>query len=345
MKVALDAAAGDLGLAPNIEGAIHAVHAHGVELLLVGPAAQISAALSARGIGESDRRFEVVDAPELVDMSEDPAAACRAKPRASIMVCAELVASGRAAGMVSCGHSGATMVAALWHLKRLPGVLRPAITVTLPTVNGFTVLLDAGANTECKPHHLAQFAAMGSLYATHVLGVARPKVGILSNGEEECKGNDLVREAIPLLKKGPFDFYGPVEGRDIPAGTVDVVTCDGFVGNVAVKLAEGMASAIFSSIKSEVNKRPAAKAGALLMRGAFGALKKRMSYEEYGGAPLLGVDGTVLIAHGKSSAKAVANALRTAKALIGGGVNEKIRRSVEEMRLQVDAAESSRLTS
>lgn len=324
MKLALDAAAGDLGLEPNIEGAIQAAVAYGVELILVGPAARITQQLSARGIGEKDPRFEVVDAPDLIAMDEEPAAACRAKPRASIMVCAELVASGKAQGLVSVGHSGATMVAALWHLKRLRGVQRPAIAVPLPTTTGFTVLLDAGANTECKPWHLVQFAAMGRLYSKHVLGVAEPTVGILSNGEEECKGNDLVRETVPLLKQAKVNFTGPVEGRDLVAGLADVVVCDGFTGNVVVKLIEGTASSILATLKAEVSKRPLAKLGALLMRGAFGALKKRLSYDEYGGAPLLGVGGTAIIAHGKSNAKAVANALRVAKQMAASGLAERI---------------------
>lgn len=324
MKLALDAAAGDLGLEPNIEGAIQAVVEHGVELILVGPAQRIAQQLSTRGIGERDPRFEIVDASEIIAMSEDPAAACRAKPRASIMVCAELVASGKAQGMVSVGHSGATMVAALFHLKRLPGVQRPAIAVPLPTTNGFTVLLDAGANAECKPSHLVQFAAMGRLYAKHVLGVGEPTVGILSNGEEDCKGNDLVRETVPLLKAAKVNFVGPVEGRDVTAGTTDVVVCDGYTGNVVVKLMEGTAASILATLKAEVAKRPLAKLGALLMRGAFGALKKRLSYDEYGGAPLLGVGGTAIIAHGKSNAKAVANALRVAKQMAASGLNERI---------------------
>lgn len=324
MKLALDAAAGDLGLEPNIEGAIQAAVEHGVELVLVGPAPRIAQQLSLRGIGEHDPRFEIADAPEIIGMDEEPASACRAKPRASVMACAELVASGKAQGMVSVGHSGATMVAALWHLKRLRGVQRPAIAVPLPTTTGFTVLLDAGANTECKPWHLVQFAAMGSLYAKHVLGVAEPTVGILSNGEEECKGNALVRETVPLLKSAKVNFTGPVEGSDLAAGLADVVVCDGFTGNVAVKLMEGTASSILASLKAEVAKRPLAKLGALLMRGAFGALKKRLSYDEYGGAPLLGVGGTVIIAHGRSNAKAVANALRVAKQMAVSGLTDRI---------------------
>ncbi|MFA6317840.1 MAG: phosphate--acyl-ACP acyltransferase, partial [Elusimicrobiota bacterium] len=201
MKVALDAAAGDLGLAPNVEGAVAAASQGGqgaLGVILVGPAHELESALRARGVEPGDPRFEIVDCRETVAMAEEPSAACRSKPHASILVCAELVASGRAAAMVSAGNSGATMVASLWHLKRIPDVLRPAIAVPLPTARGTCVLIDGGANTECKPWHLVQFGMMGSVYARHVLRIAEPSVGILSIGEEDSKGNDLVREALPL---------------------------------------------------------------------------------------------------------------------------------------------------
>lgn len=337
MKLVLDAAAGDFGLSPNIEGAIQAANEWGVHLLLVGPAAEVQSQLSSRGVASGDQRFEIIDAPDVIGMEEDPAAACRAKPRSSIMVAAELVASGRAEGLVSVGNSGATMVAALWHLKRLPGVLRPAIAVAIPTERGMTLLLDAGANTECKPWHLLQFAVMGTIFAQRIMGIEKPKVGVLSVGEEDSKGNELVREAIPLLRAAPILFHGPVEGRDLPEGTVDVVVCDGFTGNIAVKIMEGTASSIFSFLKTEILGGFLNKLGGLLLRGAFAKLRKRMSYDEYGGAPLLGVGGTVIIAHGKSNAKAVASAIRTAKQLLEAGVNEKIKASIEEMKVNLES--------
>ncbi|MDE2290856.1 MAG: phosphate--acyl-ACP acyltransferase, partial [Elusimicrobia bacterium] len=218
MKIALDAVGGDHGPTPLIDGAVQAANAFGVELVLVGPAQVLRAELSKRGVGENDGRFEIVDAPDLIAMDEEPAAACRAKPRASVMVCAELVKQGRAAGFVSAGHSGATMVAALWHLKRVPGVLRPAIAVPIPTPKGVTLLLDGGANVDCKPWHLVQFATMGSLLSSRLYGVADPAVGVLTIGEEEGKGNDLVKEAVPHLKAAEdLRFVGSVEGRDVPA--------------------------------------------------------------------------------------------------------------------------------
>jgi glycerol-3-phosphate acyltransferase PlsX len=230
------------------------------------------------------------------------------------------------------------MVAALWHLKRLPGVLRPAIASPIPTAKGVAVLLDAGANTECKPWLLLQFATMGALYAKHIFKIAKPSVGILSNGEEESKGNELVREAVPLLKYSGLNFRGPIEGRDIPAGTVDVIVCDGFVGNVVLKLYEGVASTLLAGLKAEIEKSPVSRLGGLLIRGAGRALKKRMSYDEYGGAPLLGVGGIAIIAHGKSNAKAIFNAHRVASELVKTGATDQIRASLEEMKANLELA-------
>lgn len=340
MKIALDAAAGDLGLSPNVEGAVQAANAHGIEVSLIGPGADIRAQLSARGISATDPRFEIIEAREVVPMAADAAAVCRAKPNCSIMVGAELVSNGRAAALVSAGNSSAALVAALWHLKRLPGVLRPAIAVSLPTARGTGVLLDAGANAECKPWHLLQFAMMGSIYARHILEIADPLIGVLSGGEEDSKGNELVREAIPLLKCSGLRYHGPVEGRDLPAGTVDVVVCDGFTGNVAAKAVEGTAAALFAAIRGAVQKNWPSKIGGALLRGALADIRRKWSYEERGGAPLLGINGIVVIAPGRSGAKAIANALRVAKGLAEARVNEKIRKSLDEMKLNLEAANS-----
>ena len=313
MKIALDAVGGDQRLPPNIDGAVQAANAFGVELVLVGPEEAIRAELSSRGIGPGDARFEVVDAPDAVGMDEEPAAACRAKPRSSIMVCAELVAAGRAAGMVSAGHSGATVAAVtLWHLKRIPGILRPAIAVPIPTPNGVTVLLDAGANVDCKPWHLVQFAVMGSLLARHLYGVEKPTVGLLTIGEEEGKGNDLTKEAFVQLKAAGIDFAGAVEGRDVPAGKTDVVVCDGFVGNVLVKAMEGTAAAVVNLLKAELTGSWRYKIPALALRGPLSRMKKKLSPDEYGGAPLVGVNGVVVVCHGSSNARAISSAVRSA---------------------------------
>lgn len=313
MKIALDAVGGDHGMTPNIDGAVQAANAFGVELVLVGPAERIRAELSSRGIGAGDPRFEVVDAPDLVAMDEEPVSACRAKPRSSIMVCGELVAAGRAAGLVSAGHSGATLAAVtLWHLKRIPGVLRPAIAVPVPTARGVSILLDAGANVDCKPWHLVQFAVMGTLLARHAYGIEKPTVGLLTIGEEENKGNELVKEAFVQLKASGLDFAGAVEGRDIPAGKTDVVVCDGFVGNVVVKTMEGTAAAVVNLLKAELTGSWRYKLPSLTLRGPFSRMKKKMNPDEYGGAPLVGVNGVVIICHGSSNARAIAHAVRAA---------------------------------
>lgn len=320
MKIALDAAGGDHGLAPNIDGAVQAANAWGVALILVGPADKIRAELSARGVAQDDARFELVDAPDIVAMDEDPAAACRAKPRASVMVAAELVAQKRAAGVVSAGHSGATMIAALWHLKRIPGVLRPAIAVPVPTAKGVTILLDGGANVDCKPWHLVQFALMGSLLYRHLYGKQDPTVGLLTIGEEEGKGNDLVKETFPLLKSSGLEFRGSVEGRDVPMGKTDVVVCDGFVGNVLVKTMEGTATALMGILKVEILSKWHHRLAGVLLKGPFTRLRRKMTYDEYGGAPLVGVNGVVVVCHGGSNARAIAHAIKSAAKSAEAGI-------------------------
>ncbi len=334
MKIALDAVGGDFGLAPNIDGAVQAANAFGVEPVLVGPAGKIAAELSARGVA-GDKRFEIVDAPDLITMDEEPAAACRAKPKSSIMVCAELVAAGRAAAMVSAGHSGATMAAVtLWHLKRIPGILRPAIAAPIPTSRGVTILLDAGANVDCKPWHLVQFAMMGSILSRHLYGVPEPTVGLLTIGEEEGKGNDLVKEAFPRLKAAGLNFAGAVEGRDVPAGKTDVVVCDAFVGNVLIKTMEGTAGAIVGLLKSEIMSTWRYRLAGMVLKGALSRVKRRMSYDEYGGAPLVGVNGVVVIGHGSSNARAIAHALKAAKTLADSGMVAALRDAAQKAALE-----------
>jgi glycerol-3-phosphate acyltransferase PlsX len=331
LKIALDAVGGDFGLAPNIDGAVHAANAFGVEPILVGPAEKIAAELSARGVA-GDRRFEIVEAPDLVEMHEEPTAACRAKPRSSIMVCGDLVAGGKAAGLVSAGHSGATMASTtLWNLKRIPGILRPAIAAPIPTSRGVTVLLDAGANVDCNPWHLVQFAAMGSILAKHLYGLENPTVGLLTIGEEEGKGNELVKETFPLLKDSGLNFVGSVEGRDIPAGKTDVVVCDAFVGNVVIKTMEGTAAAIVGLLKSEILSSWRYKLAGMVLKGPLTRLKRRMSYDEYGGAPLLGVNGIVVICHGASNSRAIAHALKAAKILAESGLITALRESAAKI--------------
>lgn len=338
MKIALDAVGGDFGLAPNIDGAVHAANAFGVEPILVGPAEKIRAELSARGVA-GDARFEIVEAPDVVEMHEEPAGACRAKPRSSIMVCGALVAEGKAKAMFSAGHSGATMASVtLWNLKRIPGVLRPAIAVSVPTSKGVSVLLDCGANVDCKPWHLVQFATMGSLLASHLYGIKNPTVGLLTIGEEPGKGNELVKETFPHLRASGLNFVGSVEGRDVPAGKTDVVVCDAFVGNVLLKAMEGTAHEIVSLLKAEIMSAWSYKLAGMVLKEPLMRLKRRMSPDEYGGAPLVGVNGVVVIGHGASNARAIAHGLNTARKLAESGMVTALR----EAMAREAAAEAAR---
>ncbi len=322
IRIAVDAMGGDHGPGPNLEGAVEASRRLGHEILLVGFPDVLERELSR--LRASDLPIRIVPSDSVVTMEDSPAAGCRQKPNSSIMVAARLVADKQADALVSAGNSGATMAASLWHLRRLPHVSRPAITTFLPTLTGFCALTDAGANVDCKPKHLLQFALMGRQVMKAVFGRHTPKVGILSIGEEPSKGNELTLASAELMKKHVPNFIGNVEGRDIPKGMVDVVVCDGFVGNVALKLAEGLAESLVAIIRRETKIRPIAMLGGLLMKGAFKAVKKTTDYAEYGGAPLLGVNGVCIICHGKSNKKAIYNAIRVAGQFVQSNVNQLI---------------------
>jgi len=329
VRIALDAMGGDLGLAVNVEGALQAKRELGVEVTLVGDQSLLEEELdrhNARG------ELAIVHAPTVVGMHEKPAEACRAKKDSTIMLCAQMVAEGRADAYVSAGNSGAAMTAALWHLRRIPGVSRPAIATLFPTLTGSTVILDVGANVDCKPKHLAQFALMGSIFARSAFNVDQPRVGLLTIGEEEGKGNLLTQETHEMLKKNPLiNYIGHVEGRDIPAGEVHVFVCDGFVGNVVLKFGEGLAAAVIHLIKTEIKKHPLAIFGRYLLKGAFREMRKRTDPSEHGGAPLLGVNGVAIIAHGGSNAKAIKNALRAAAFFHEKGVNRQIHDQIHQL--------------
>lgn len=309
MKIALDAMGGDHGSHVNIHGALSAAKAYGHTIVLVGRQEEIEPQLA--GI-DTKGLIEIVHSADVIGMEEKPAEACRQKKDSSIMVAAKLVAEGKADAMVSAGNSGATMGAALLHIGRLPGASRPAIATPIPTVSGTCVMLDMGANVDCKPRHLLEFAVMGEIYAREIFGLPEPRVGLISIGEEATKGNELTLAAYELLKVAPFRFIGNVEGKDIPKGKVDVAVCDGFVGNVILKFGEGLAESLLKLIKTEIRKRPEAMVGALLLKRVFKTIKHRTDYEEYGGAPLLGVNGVAIICHGSSTAKAIQNAIRVA---------------------------------
>ncbi len=329
MKIAVDAMGGDFAPQNIVEGAHLAAREYGIAVVLVGDQEMVRKEL-ARHPGSDSLPLTVVHASEAVGMDESPLTPIRKKKDSSIKVAYDLVKKGEAGALFSAGNSGAVLATAVFVLEKLKGVDRPAIGTIFPTLKGWTLLLDAGANVDCKSFHLVQFAIMGEAYAKYVLKIKKPEVGLLSNGEEESKGNELIRETNALLRKSSIGYVGPVEGRDIFNGRVDVVVCDGFVGNAALKICEGLAEAIGSMIKEEVKGSFMAKLAYLLARGAVNDIKKKLDYSEYGGAPLLGVDGVVIIGHGRSSAKAVKNAIRLAHEYAQIGLPKLLVQSLEE---------------
>lgn len=314
VSVAFDAMGGDFGIDTTLAAARMATADGTLRCLFVGDRAQIEAAFARHGVSEKEReRIEVVHAAETVGMDEHPGEALKQKRNSSLAVGFQLVRSGRANGFVSAGNSGAVMAFALAGLGRIKGINRPAIACCFPTPVGHSVLIDAGANTVCKPINLYQFAVMGALYAELILGVTRPKVGVISNGSERSKGNALTQEADGLLRKSAIDYVGYVEGRDIMAGQIRVCVCDGFVGNVILKSCEGFGSTLVTMLKSTLAKRWSWKLGLWLARGGFRELFRSFDPNQYGGAPLLGVDGVTIIAHGASTPTALKNALFVAR--------------------------------
>jgi glycerol-3-phosphate acyltransferase PlsX len=313
---------GDHAPAHIVDGALAAARHFELQLLLVGRRDAIAREVARhRDAGGLD--VEIVDAPDTIGMAEPPAAALRRKPGASIRVAVDAVAQGRAGALFSAGSTGATLMAACSGLGLLAGVDRPALATAIPTRRRPAVLLDAGANVECRPQHLLQFAAMGTVYAQVALGIARPRVGLLSIGEEETKGNELIRETHRLLKGLPH-FIGNVEGRDVYSGEADVIVCDGFTGNVALKVSEGLVDVIKHMLKESLESTMTRKIGYVLTKAGFADFRKRVDYSEYGGAPLLGVKGVCIICHGRSNANAVKNAIRVASEYAGGQVNRRI---------------------
>lgn len=282
---------------------------HDLEIVLVGRKEDIERELS-RAPEYPPKSISIVDAREVVEMGESPAQACKQKRDSSIVRCSDLVKTRQVAACVSAGNSGATMAAALMTCGRIDGVYRPAIVTMVPSVNGVSVLVDAGANVDCKAKHLLQFALMGDVFARTVLNFKNPRVGLLSIGEEETKGNELVFQSQALLKKAPVNYIGNVEGRDIVNGNCDVTVCDGFVGNVTLKAIEGVGELVYKLLRKEMSSNLFTLVGGLLAAPAFRRFKRSIDYKEYGGAPLLGIDGLSIISHGKSDSVAVKNAIR-----------------------------------
>jgi glycerol-3-phosphate acyltransferase PlsX len=325
MWVAVDTMSGDYGPAELVEGSIDAINQYGYSVVLVGDEEALGELILRYDFDSS--KLRIVHAPEIVEMDDSPAIAVKAKPESSIVQAVKLVANRECVGIFSPGNTGATMAAALMYLGRIQGVQRPPIAVPLPQEDGSPMLLlDAGANVDCKPEYLAQFAVMGGIYAKEILGIKQPKIGILSNGSEDKKGNSQTQKTSEILKKIPIKFVGNVEGRDLYGGgaDVDVVVCDGFVGNVVLKATEGLIKSVFQILKDNIAGSSIAKTGALLLKPTLRAMKKRLDYAEYGGAVLLGVDGNCIIGHGSSSSLAVKNAIRVVIECAKNDVNIRI---------------------
>jgi glycerol-3-phosphate acyltransferase PlsX len=326
IRIAIDAMGGDHGPRTIVQGALAAARDLPLGLVLVGPLDELGREVARfEDAGSLDVRL--VHAPEIVGMAEPPSAALRRKPSASIRVAAETVARGDAAALVTAGNTGAAVMAAHGAFGMIDGVDRPALATSVPTRTGAAVLVDVGANVECRPQHLVQFAVMGSVYARLALGVERPRVGLLSIGEEETKGNELTREAHRLLKETRLSFIGNVEARAVYSGSADVIVCDGFTGNIVLKTSEGLVEMIAGLLDDEL-AGPEPSEASLQMRMGLRRLRMQLDYSEYGGAPLVGVAGLVIVAHGRSSVKAVRNAVAMAYRFAAG---DFVRRIQEEI--------------
>ncbi len=330
--IALDAMGSDRAPKPEIEGAIQAARNYGVHVLLVGPEHALQTEL-ARYSAAGSLPIEIVHASEVITMDDKAVQAVRAKRDSSMRVGLRLVREGQAQGFVTAGNTGAAMATAKMVLGAIPGVDRPALAAVFPTALGTAAeLLDVGANVDCKPENLEQFAVMGEIYFRSMFGTRRPRVGLLSIGEEESKGNELTREAFHLLKKLPLNFVGNVEGRDLYGGKVDVIVADGFVGNVALKVSEGVANLVRYTLKETLKATITRQVGYLLSRSAFADFKKRLDHTEYGGAPLLGVKGVCFITHGSSNMNAIKNAIRVAAEFAERNINDTIETELASLR-------------
>jgi glycerol-3-phosphate acyltransferase PlsX len=326
MRIAVDAMGGDHAPLVNVDGAVAAAREYGISSLLVGRTEELSRLLADSGYRGD--KIEIVEAPEVVTMDDPATAAIRKKRNSSIRIAANCVRDGRAAGLVSAGHTGAAMVSAKMVIGTIEGVDRPALATILPNLSGHCLLLDVGANPDARTEHFKEFAVMGSIYAQLVFGKPNPSIGLMSIGEEDTKGSASTKEAFKTLKETGLNFVGNVEGRDVFDGKVDVIVTDGFTGNVILKVSEALAEMVEKLLREEIKKTLQASVGFLLSRSAFRSFKSRIDYSEYGGAPLLGVKGCVIICHGRSSAKAVKNAIRLAAEFSRQRLAEKIQSSI-----------------
>lgn len=328
MKIVIDAMGGDRAPQAIVEGSVDAVKELGVNLILVGDSSAISKELSKYDFDKS--KIEVIHTTEVITNNEHPAMAVRRKKDSSVVVGLKLVKEGKADAFISAGSTGAVLTGAVLIVGRIKGIDRPAIAPVAPGKNGAFMIIDVGANADAKPKNLVQFAIMGSVYFEQVLKKKNPKVGLVNIGAEEAKGNELTKAAYQELKKTNINFIGNIEPRDIPLGNVDIVVCDGFVGNTVLKMFEGSAAMIFGSLKEEIMKSTFSKLGAITLKPAFSRLKKKFDYTEYGGAAFLGVNGCVVKAHGSSNAKAIKNAINQAYMFVQNGVLSKIKDKIVE---------------
>ena len=329
MKIAIDAFGGDYAPEEIVRGAWEAYREKGQQIILVGNRTILADEL--KQLGGDCSGLEIIHAEEVITMDDHPAVAVRRKKNSSLVKAIELVRDGKAEAVVSAGSTGATMAAALLRLGRIPGIVRPAVASMMPAENGVTLLLDIGANVDCKPRHLLQFALMGAIYAQKIIGVQEPTVGLLNVGEESTKGNELTQETYALLKQeSAINFYGNVEGRDIYKGVVDVIVCDGFVGNVVLKTSEGLKDALLHMAGKSIKRSILAKLGAAMLLPSLKELGKRLSYVEYGGAPLLGINGVAIICHGSSKAISIKNAIYKAKEAVESKLISAISDSLQE---------------
>ena len=322
MRIAVDAMGGDNAPEQVLRGATQAANEMGIDIAIVGLPGSVQPLL------EKHPRLVLVPCTQVIGMDEHPAQAVRSKPDSSMSVCAHLCKEGKADGWISAGNSGAIMATALFVQGRIRGVERPALGSVIPTRDGFAYFLDVGANVDSKPEYLVQFAVMGAVYAREMMGRPEPRVGLLSNGEEEGKGDELVREVGRRLKGTMRGFVGNVEPKDLYASKADVVVADGFVGNVAIKMAEATAEFLFRNLRDEIPRTTRGKLGGLLIRDGVRELRARIDWREFGGAPLLGIDGVAVIAHGRSDARAIKNAIRVTREAVDNQLVGKIRAEV-----------------
>ena len=340
MKIIVDAMGGDNAPMAPVEAAVRAVKELDVEIVLVGKKEVVEKELSAYDYPND--KISIANADEVITNHEEPAKAVRSKKNASVVVAANMLKKGEGDAMLSMGNTGALLASGLLIVGRIKGILRPALATLLPSAKGPKMLIDAGANTNCKPENLVQFGIMGSIYMKNVLGIESPTVGLMSNGEEEGKGDELTKETFPLLKKAPINFIGNIEGRDVMEGTADVITCYGFVGNVILKTVEGMGHVVSTKVKNIFMKNLFTKLGAIFVMGGLNEFKQSMDYREYGGSLLIGVDGIVVKTHGSSDAFTIKNTVFQALDYLNSDVIEKLKAEISKAEDKKNEADDIR---